>query len=496
VAVGQLVVVTVSGQIDLGDAPPSGPGGSDFYGFDDDDKPPFGYSHGIVILKIGENHFAIEDGMRALAAPHSGALSLYVNDDLPSDNSGSFAVSVSLGPTLVGDADEDTLPDTLEDTLLEQYAPEIRFDTDENVRPADVYWFLRNVDLLVDGDEDSTKILNRKQTPYFPEWFLTQFSDDSPPRPTNYLDSPFEVLTYSNIRNSHRSGPDWERVTAAGNLGIYGHVVPDAYPSSGAIIVQYWMFYPWNDADAPFHAFDHEGDWELYEVFLDPIDPTDITKMQSAVWHGHGEPFTAKWEAVCAEGIDCWTWINPPVGCSAPDYSCLPVMPQGHAPIFVEAGTHGSWPYNVDSFGVGKNRGNSLNNYVATGVTNLGEAYRPRLGAEVVLQFNGRWGAFKCCGSDVTTPPGPTLHGQWRPSPGANDEARYVGGWSHGQQHPNGLAPSGRISWPHVTVGEAVQAATSNQTVLVFPGNYPELLTLHTPMTIKAPYGGVVIGAQ
>jgi hypothetical protein len=166
----ELVTVTVTGQIKLGEAPFSGPAGSGYYGYDDP-KPPYGYTHGIVIMKINENHFPIEGGARTLESPHAGPISLYVNDDNPNDNQGFFSVTVVVEPAIVGDWDEDGLDDALEDELLDQYAPEIKFDSDEFVRPADVYWYLRNCDLLVDGEQDSRKIIDRKQVPYYPEWF-------------------------------------------------------------------------------------------------------------------------------------------------------------------------------------------------------------------------------------------------------------------------------------------------------------------------------------
>jgi len=468
----ELVTVTVTGQIKLGDAPFSGPAGSGYYGYEDS-KPPHGYTHGIVMMKINENHFPIEGGARTLESPHGGPISLYVNDDNSSDNQGFFNVTVVIEPAIVGDADEDGLDDALEDELLDQYAPEIKFDSDEFVRPADVYWYLRNCDLLVDGDEDSRKILDRKQVPYYPEWFLRQVSQSG--ESTNFLDKPKLVFTYCNIHNPRRYGPEWGRVLAAQNVGVYGHVVP----VGDAILLQYWMFYGWNSVDAPLNAGDHEGDWELFEVYLDRTDPKNVGNMKKAVWHGHGKAFLFLWEA--------GRWDR---NSEATPTGSYPPMPQAHPPIYVESGTHGSWP-TVGSFsGVGKNRGDG-HSYVPANVTNIGEAYRPRLGTEVVLQFNGRWGAFKCCLSFVTTPPGPVLQSQWRHSPGTNSEALYVGQWNAGSDDSY---RNGRISWPWNSVNQAVSSASDSQTILIYPGSYFGGIVIAKQMILKAPHGNVVIG--
>lgn len=470
----ELVTVTVTGQIKLGEAPLSGPAGSGYYGYENS-KPPHGYTHGIVMMKINENHIPIEGGARTLESPHAGPLSLYVNDDNSTDNQGAFNVTIVIESAIVGDADEDGLDDALEDELLDQYAPEIKFDSDEFVRPADVYWYLRNCDLLVSGDEDSRKIIDRKQVPYHLVWFLRQISQDG--RSTNYLDVRSLVLTYCNIHNPRRYGdPDWGRVLAAQNTGVYGHVVP---VSDALILLQYWMFYGWNSVDAPINAGDHEGDWELFEVYLDRNDPKNVNNMKKAAWYAHGEsPYLFAWEN--------GSWYQHP---SATLIGTPPSMPQAHPPIYVESGTHGSWPAFGSYTGVGKNRGNG-HSYVPANVPNIGEIYRPRLGSEVILQFNGRWGAFKCCLFLVTTPEGPILQSQWRHSPGTNSEALYVGRWNAG---PDDSYRNGRISWPWANVEQAVSATSDSQTILIYPGSYSAGAEISKPVMLKAPHGNVVI---
>ena len=327
----------------------------------------------------------------------------------------------------------------------------------------------------MDGNEDSDKILDRKQVPYYPEWFLRQVSQSG--LSTNYLDVPDLVFTYCNIYNERRYGPeDWDRALAAKNVGVYGHVVP----VSNAILVQYWMFYGWSSADAPFNIADHEGEWELFEVELDPNEPQNVNMMKRAAWYAHGGG-PSQWDP--AHGS------LPILASGATLLGTLPTMPQAHPPVYVESGSHGSWPAFVDNGipGTGKNRGNG-HSYTPQNVTNVGEAYRPRLGTEVILQFNGRWGAFSRFNA---SPEGPVLQSQWRHSPGSNSSAIYVGQWNAG---PDDSYRNGRISWPWNSVETAISAASDSQTVLIYPGSYSGGGVISKPVTLKAPHGNVTIG--
>jgi hypothetical protein len=236
------------------------------------------------------------------------------------------------------------------------------------------------------------------------------------------------------------------------------------------------MFYGWNGVEAPANIADHEGDWELFEVYLDPNNPKNVSNMKKAVWYGHGKPFLFRWEA--------GSWDHDSDATPTGSY---PPMPQAHPPIYVESGTHGSWPTVGRFSGVGKNRGNG-HSYTPKNVTNIGEAYRPRIGTEVILQFNGRWGAFRRFNS---CPPGPVLQSQWRHSPGANSPALYVGQWNAG---PDDSYRNGRISWPLNNVEQAGSAASSGQTILIYPGNYSRGAVISKPVTLKAPHGNVIIG--
>lgn len=471
----ELVTVSAAGQIKLGESPWSGPEGSSYYGFDSNgDMPPYGYTQGIVMLKINNNWFPIEGGARTFESPHSGPISLYVNDGKSTDNQGSFQVSVTIDPAIIGDADEDGLADELEDDLLEFYAPILKFDEEEGYVPSDVYRYLRNSDLLVSGEEDSRKILDRKQAPYYPEWFLYQLSDGG--LSTNFLDNPALVLTYCNIRNSHRSGLIYNSWITPNNTGVYGHVVP----TGNLISIQYWIFFGYNEAAQLADIGDHESDWELFEVLVKKENPKALSSRQSVAWYGHGKRLA--------------TWSPQELYQPGKDVNVTelkaPEPMQQHASVYIEAGTHGFWHTFVDYPYVGKNRGNGRS-FVPNNITNLGEAYRPRLGTEVITQFNGRWGAYRRINA---CPPGPVIDEHdwmWRAPSSPHSEAVYVGQWS-----VMGLSDvqRGRISHPWNSVQDAVSAAKDGQTILLFPGQYAGSVIITKKLILQAPHGNVNIG--
>lgn len=471
----ELISVSVSGSIKIGSAAPwSGPVGTLYYGFQNH-LPPSGYTHGILMLKIGGNHIPIEGGARTLDAPFEGPVSLYVNDDDNSDNLGSFSASISIGPPIIGDADDDGLDDRLEDELLDAWAPEFLFDSKEDIFSLDVYPYLRNCFLtnsLLGGDT----ILSYAQTPFYPEWFLEQINGSG--QSTNYLDFPSKTTVYANVRDPFRYQRDPDRLAIAKNIGIYGHVVPKG---SNEIVVEYWLFFGHNDMNLPLDEGDHEGDWELYKVSLDRgVAEYNLSSMIKAEWHGHGE-ILATWRR--DGGWDELFSYPPPLNTQL--LGPLPTMPQFHAPLFIEENTHGLWPAYVAFPFVGRNAGDGIS-YTPNSIPNIGEAYRPRLGMEVIAQFNGLWGGFE----DSPEGPVPRAAYLWQPSPSANNEALYIGSWSI---PPITGLRFGRISRPWHSLQEFLHSNPEADTVIIYPGTYNTIPRISRRLRIEAPHGHVTI---
>lgn len=497
----QLVTVQVSGSIVLRHVFSSVnciPSGTGNFGF----GPVWrGVTPGVAVLKIGENEYPIEAGARTFVVPHSGPLSLFVNDPMPDDNSGAFSVSIVVGPAIVGDADQDDLPDALEDALLDAYAPHFRLDTDNDegeTWPCSAYWFLRNSEPEASGNV----LVQRERAPFHPEWYLTQRSTHPccPGASTNMLDAYRDVGTQANINSDFHRGEGCNRLVATGNLGLYGRVVP---AGSERIALQYWQLWGFSDIDTQGpDAGEHEGDWEVINVFVDQTAalnawqsgaPFTGQMMCRVEWHAHGySPAGAIWDPSVAEWPGGWWWTRE--DSSAPQ-APLPARPAQHPDVYVEADSHGFWPVPWYLIRIGRNRGNG-HSYIPTSVENVGEVFRPRLGSELVVQYNGQWGGpWDVVGFDGDPPDAPPLQSRWIPG-GPSAEARYVGPWNHGQVHPNGIAPRGRISWPHPNLAEAAaaNAGTPGREILIYPGSYPGAVTITTPTTLRAPHGTITLG--
>jgi len=75
---------------------------------------------------------------------------------------------------------------------------------------------------------------------------------------------------------------------------IYGHVIPRTVDGTlkGAWL-QYWFFYYYNDFPAEFNLGDHEGDWEMIQVFVN----TDL-EPQVAVYAQHDSNSFCPWDKV------------------------------------------------------------------------------------------------------------------------------------------------------------------------------------------------------
>jgi len=237
-----------------------------------------------------------------------------------------------------------------------------------------------------------------------------------------------------------------------------------------------------NDAAAPLGYGDHIGDWEFYKVFLDRSNPQDLLARRRVEWHAHGMwPCSASWDIT-----NGW-WHHS----DATRVEPWPDFNEYHLPIYIEGGTHGLWPtrfeycldYVVYTWCARLN-GDGVT-YLPESIPNLGEVYRPRLGMETILQYNGLWGF-----SD--SPDGPVLHeGRWQHSPTGNYPAAYAGKWGIAW---SGIIRDGRISHPCTQIEAVVKAVETGGKIIAYPGNYNEAFTITKSCTITAPHGAVIIG--
>jgi hypothetical protein len=151
-------------------------------------------------------------------------------------------------PLAHDDSDRDGLPDALEEALAARYAPAVVLAPGESKRPASTRWLLSRI---------------------------------APPGM-----SP-QAIGHALLAGELRlGGADFSNEVRAGSGDprdwvTYVHVYPRV---DGGINVQYWFFYPYNEAPL---FFDHEGDWEHITVDL---SSSGIPRAVYFSEHGNNNP--------------------------------------------------------------------------------------------------------------------------------------------------------------------------------------------------------------
>ncbi|HEY4394281.1 MAG TPA: Vps62-related protein [Polyangia bacterium] len=160
-------------------------------------------------------------------------------------------------PLARDDSDRDGLSDALEEALAARYAPAVVLAPGERNRPASTRWLLSRVAPPGMSAQDFGRALVAGQL----NLGGADFSDE--------------------VRAGSGDSRDW--VT-------YVHVYPRV---DGGINVQYWFFYPYNQAPL---FFDHEGDWEHITVDLGPGGAPRAVYFSE---HGNNNPGVYRaWERV------------------------------------------------------------------------------------------------------------------------------------------------------------------------------------------------------
>lgn len=261
-----------------------------------------------------------------------------------------------------------------DDVLVKRFAPSLFFAAGELFFPTSVSYHLENSDLKRDG-----RVVDSKPTPAS----IATFTDV---RANYYLES--------RLVSSDRIASDYARARERFGTPIYVRIARDSSSGTQLIVLEYWFFYAYNNG--PLN--DHQGDWEMISVLL---DPSGQPKFAAYSQHFRGE--VARWEDV--ERSD-----------------------STHPNVYVAKGSHasyfrsyqGNFGFEADQVGGGERIDWSKLSLDILGDPRSG---RPPSGQLWVL-FAGRWGEY---GSEENTlrgeqgPFGPlyNLNGQKWQQPGA-----------------------------------------------------------------------------
>lgn len=409
---------------------------------------------------------------------------------------------VTGAPPLI-DKDGDGLDDELEQRLLDAHRPVLCFDPCEIRWPCSITEFVTKCELV----HNQASRVAYSQTELTANPLLALRGDErfSMGGPSSWADLPaksgWRLKQVEAPKLNYGFNPG---ANGAEHRGMYGHVTP---LDEGTILVQYWQFFPFNDAQFMSGAQskwckdggDHEGDWVWLDMIL--LDrPPQYTV--SVMWyHHHGDSHCAPTMVPCPNGV-------------CPHPADVDLTGGDEPYVFVEAGTHEFWASASDGgecffgekvlwfkFGawVAPHRGGGTT-YRVPMVTNVGEVFAPMPSsaeADLFLLFNGTWGdwAWECFGrgGDPADPPLDQSTKSLPPSPGSPPPAPA---FPRGPARVRCVDPKtdvrtthGTPRFPYRTLAEAALGpdhVIEGGTVRARPGVYGEAIRIATPMTIRA----------
>jgi len=164
--------------------------------------------------------------------------------------------------------------------LAQKYAPIFYFEQSETCYPVDISYHLNNSYLCKATETGSVLIT---QTPTAEEIANYSLEQSIYQNPQNYyLDNQRGTIDDTGIITDYKSRKE--------SLGytVYAHV----YSSGATQVVQYWVFYAFNDGELN----KHEGDWEMVQVVISSGTPTEVMYSQ------HYDGQRASWNQVERDG--------------------------------------------------------------------------------------------------------------------------------------------------------------------------------------------------
>lgn len=375
----------------------------------------------VVIMMVAASvALAIQPAAASVAPSGVPAAAEYQPGSLPylgslgaKDADASVGAASSAAASL-SDLDQDGLDDTLEQSLIDAYRPWYRYDShqvdSDDKWPCSVSWFIDRSSGLryypTDSLCNSSELVYTQAQLQANPLLILQGEDNaiSPPRPPSKL-----LYEATNRCQGYRldlpAGPGiGERPIA--HDGTYAHVTTEVFPDNAPdylyytgprvelIVIQYYQFFAYNDAQNAGGLGDHEGDWELLDVYVQAEPPHHPLYY---VHHHHGDS-------------NCTPTVTTPAYFTFHYGDPTPIC-------FLEEDAHEWWPFpgsgNDCSIFYGDSHDGEGLTYRAEKILNLGEMLYPMPAqeAQLITGFNGRWGNTEDLGFlvDEESPPGPPL---------------------------------------------------------------------------------------
>lgn len=441
------------------------------------------------------------------------------------------------------DNNQNNVDDAEEIALFQDFAPRWKTDdADDRFPPLPIRWYVEHCRLVAygaaepqydpdyngsAGDAPFLFELSPLTLEQIEQLFPGSFGSTFPAGPFFRLDF---------LDGDYHDGDDpmnprtWSIAQQRGDC-VYGRCVPVGQMGSGQYIVQYYLFFGWNDVDADRNILgcpygNHEGDIVCFEVWVDRHRPAGDQILQ-AIYHNHGRqvfvepghvPFEGghpvvyleteshellPWSGGC--GMLSQTIVRPPFTCWGGTQTPPPVGIA--ASEFFESGFQGWWIFgqNVggecDDVPVVRCHYGSARTLFVTSIINLNtEAImNPMHTPETrfIARYTGRYGntASDFCdvatvpqsGPPVDSPKGPPYQGKlWHRA------YRVPEVWVNPAFTAN--IQDGSSDKPASTLRRALAMCSDGGVIRLAPGALSGRMRIVQPCTLTAPTGPVTIG--
>jgi len=150
------------------------------------------------------------------------------------------------------DFDGDGISDNDEDRLAHMYLPTLQFVRGELFFPTSIEYHLDNSILK---QKVGNTIITVNNSPTISDIAVLKNVEDN-----YFLDN--KLTSWADIADDYHLWQDTH------GYFIYAHIKPETTISANYMVVQYWLFYPFNNG--PLN--DHQGDWEMIEIILDATE--------------------------------------------------------------------------------------------------------------------------------------------------------------------------------------------------------------------------------
>jgi hypothetical protein len=411
------------------------------------------------------------------------------------------------------DTDRDGVPDAIEAQLLATLAPVWMTPVPGHSGPLPIDWNVRHSFLLWYTSDSGDYVDDTGGTPLTPQLVLDTMAAHRSAGLNYHYRFGYHDTDYR-FGDDPNDPMSWAIARDRG-IGLYGRVTNAPNARAGCYLVQYFLFFGWNETDTPpgCDAGNHEGDWICVQFEVEASDLAN-PRIYDCVFHNHGrQTFVESPAALEFDGTHPRVYLEHDTNEPWPFAAAGGFQPGAVRPCvstnkrFYLTGEFCTLEYETDcNLGYTAVREHEAEGpaYLISAVVNVGEAGHPYPSSEsrFFQGYDGWWGntwETSCYWIELldTSPPNsprfnPKMwdraYDSTRIWPSCDNQSTVFVNFS-----ASGVE-SGSPSQPFNKLSEALAVVASGGTITLAPGSSGERLTIFENCTITASGGTATIG--